>query len=65
MKPALSISVDSDKYTVIQEVDGRLHALRYGLPWRELSGDKLVLSLAQEIERLREALHHWEVEQFQ
>jgi hypothetical protein len=46
------------EYTVIQEPDGRLHALRHGQPWREMLGDNLVLSLAQEVERLREQLEY-------
>jgi hypothetical protein len=38
------------------EQDGRLHALRGGREWRDLVGDNLILSLAQEVERLRLAL---------
>ncbi len=50
------ISVSDNKYTVIHS-DGRgLRALRYGDEWRDLTGDGLVLALAQEIEMLREAL---------
>lgn len=35
------------KYTVVFEDDGRLHALRYGETWRDLAGDKMVLSMLQ------------------
>lgn len=52
-QPLLSITLADGKYTVIQYDDGRLCALRYGEPWRDLTGDKLVLALAQEVERLR------------
>ncbi len=54
MKDCLNIMIQNGKYTVIQHYNGELIALRYGFPWRELSGDGLVLGLAQEIERLRE-----------
>lgn len=50
------VSVAGGKYTIQADGDGRLRALRYGQPWRELTGDGMVLALAQEIERLREAL---------
>lgn len=38
---------DDGKYTVIFD-DGRLYALRHGEPWRDLTGDKLVLAMLQE-----------------
>lgn len=57
MTQLLNVSVFDGKYTVIQEADGRLHALRYGEPWkRDLVGDKLVLCLAQELAEAREDL---------
>ena len=34
--------------------DGGLHALRYGEEWRDLTGDKLVFSLAYELNEERE-----------
>lgn len=49
----LEVSVEDGKYTVIMESDGRLHALRYGEPWRELSGDKFVYCLAAELDQSR------------
>jgi hypothetical protein len=50
------VSVADGKYTIQADGDGRLRALRYGQPWRELTGDGMVLALAQEIDRLREGL---------
>lgn len=44
------------KYTIIQE-PGKLEALRYGEPWRDLTGDNLVYWMAVEIETLLNALH--------
>lgn len=40
------------KYQVINHGDGRLEALRYGEPWRDLTGDHLVAAL---VERVTEA----------
>lgn len=53
----LNVNLENGKYTVIQEDDGRLYALRYGEVWRDLCGDKLVYSLAAEVERLREKIN--------
>lgn len=52
----INVSVENGKYTVIQDKRGRLHAFRYGEPWRDLCGDNLVYALAAEVERLREEL---------
>lgn len=49
----LEITVGDGKYTVAQTPDGRLSALRNGEPWRDLTGDKLVLCLAQELDAAR------------
>ena len=49
----LEITVGDGKYTVVQTPDGRLAARRNGEPWRDLTGDKLVLCLAQELEVAR------------
>lgn len=54
--PLLNVTVGDGKYTVIMERYGQTHALRYGEPWRCISGDNLILSLAMEVERLRELL---------
>lgn len=47
------LSIKVGKYTVIQTKKGALHALRNGEEWRDCVGDNLILSMAQEIERLR------------
>jgi hypothetical protein len=49
------IELDHGKYTVIHNDGMNLHALRHGEAWRDLSGDGLILAMAQEIEALREA----------
>jgi len=48
--------VSGGKYRVIQEADGRFHALRNGEEWRDLVGDSLVLCMAQRIEALEDTL---------
>lgn len=53
----LNVTVSNGKYTVIQDKRGHLKALRYGEPWRrDLTGDNLVLALAEEVQELREAI---------
>lgn len=52
----LRVSVDNGKYTIVMPESGGLHALRYGEEWRDLTGDGMVLAMAYEIEKLREAL---------
>jgi hypothetical protein len=47
------ITLEGGKYTVELAPDGRLRALRHGKEWRDLTGDKLVLALVHEVERLR------------
>lgn len=46
-------SVADGKYTVVMTNKGELKALRYGEEWRDCCGDKLIYSLAAEIEALR------------
>lgn len=48
----MELKLCDGKYTLIKNV-GRQYALRYGKPWRELTGDTLVSALAGEIERLQ------------
>jgi hypothetical protein len=43
---SLEVEVDNCKYTVIQDADGKLAALRYGMPWRAITGDNLIYQLA-------------------
>jgi hypothetical protein len=52
----MKVTVYDGKYTVIQEPNGGLKALRYGEKWRDCTGDGLILALAQEVEELRERL---------
>jgi hypothetical protein len=53
MSEELFLDVTVGKYTVQMEQGGRLYALRYGEPWRELVGDKLGFALATEVRKLR------------
>ena len=48
MTDLLRVEVD-EKYTVIQDENGKLYALRYGEPWRDLVGDNLILRMAQQL----------------
>lgn len=50
------IELDGGKYTVCHENGTNLRALRNGEPWRELTGDGLVLAMAQRIEELEAAI---------
>lgn len=52
----LGVSVYDGKYTIQCDGDGGMRALRYGQPWRDLTGDGMVLALVQEIQSLREQL---------
>ena len=44
------------KYTVIRPCDGPVHALRHGQPWRDYTGDELVLALSLKVVELSNAL---------
>lgn len=55
-KELMRVSVYNGKYTVIQDADGSLRAERYGLPWRDCTGDNLIWFLAREVEALRAVL---------
>lgn len=50
----MNVTISNGKYTIIQDGDGKLKALRYGEEWRDCTGDGLIYSLAAEIQRLRE-----------
>lgn len=52
MEVVLQVIVEGGKYEVRQYSDGKVLALRNGAPWRDLTGDKLVLALCQEIDSL-------------
>lgn len=49
----MEIELGSGKYTYIVHQNGKQEALRYGVPWRDLTGDGLILCMAEEIYRLR------------
>ena len=49
------IKID-EKYTLVIKKDGSFKALRYGQEWRDLTGDKLVLTMCQRIEQLEEKI---------
>lgn len=57
----LRVSVDNGKYTIVMPETGGLHCLRYGEEWRNLTGDGMVLAMAYEIDRLRDALRPFAV----
>lgn len=53
---------DHGKYTIIFSTTEGFKALRYGLPWRDLTGDGMVLSMLYEVEELRKIVnevHAW------
>ncbi len=50
------VEIDGGKYRVVLDIDDRLIAYRYGVVWRDLVGDNLILALCQEINRLKEEL---------
>lgn len=56
----LYVSVSDGKYIIQANADGDLWALRNGEPWRDLTGDKLVFSLAYELAEAREKLKAFE-----
>lgn len=56
------IVLENGKYTVLHENGVNLRALRHGEAWRELTGDGLVLAMAQRIEELEEQLQAIESE---
>lgn len=43
-------SFEGGKYTVIEHDDGSMEALRYGEPWRDLTGDKLIGAMLAALE---------------
>lgn len=47
------IELAEGKYTVIHRHGTEFQALRYGEPWRDLTGDGLILAMCQEIEALK------------
>lgn len=52
------VDFEDGKYTVIYD-EGHFKALRYGQPWRDLTGDNLVYSMlvkASQLKKERDAL---------
>lgn len=50
----LEVRVADGKYAVIQYVDGSVEVERHKVKWLNATGDRLILALAQEVEKLRE-----------
>ena len=57
-----SITLEGDKYEVVWQehlnhnkevIRTEFYALRFGMRWRDLTGDKLILSMMQRIEELQ------------
>lgn len=46
------VTVADGKYTISHDNGTAFKALRYGEPWRDLTGDGLLLALVQHIEKL-------------
>lgn len=50
------IILNNGEYTIREKPNGCLEALRYGEPWRDLTGDNLILALADRMEAFDELL---------
>jgi hypothetical protein len=50
------LSLEHGKYVILHAEDGTMQALRYGTVWRDLTGDKLILALVMELERMERML---------
>lgn len=52
-----NIDVNNGKYTVVfDDSNGKLTALRYGEPWRDIQGDNLVYWLAMSLQCAKEQI---------
>ena len=49
----MRIDLDDGKYTYVMD-NGKQYALRYGEPWRDLTGDKFVYAMACMIQDLED-----------
>lgn len=47
----MKLDFDAGKYTYL-ETDGAQLVLRYGEPWRDVTGDHFIGAMAEEVERL-------------
>lgn len=52
----LRVATDDNKYEVVIDAGGEFYATRHGERWRDLTGDKLILGLAQDLEEARERI---------
>ncbi len=60
MSDMINVSICDGKYTIIQDASGRTKLLRYGEPWRLVTGDNVILGAAYEIEKLQERIKQLE-----
>lgn len=60
MSDMINVSICDGKYTIIQDASGRTKLLRYGEPWRWVTGDNVILGAAYEIEKLQEHIKQLE-----
>lgn len=49
MNELINLSLENGKYTVHEPEIGRLEVLRYGVPWRDLTGDNLFYNLVYDL----------------
>ena len=60
MSDMIKVSICDDKYTIIQDASGRTNVLRYGEPWRDVTGDNVILGAAYEIDKLQSRIKRLE-----
>ena len=48
------VQFENGKYTYVRHCDGSASALRYGEHWRDLTGDKFVGALVDELQSVRD-----------
>lgn len=51
-----TVTLEDGKYALVHNTHGHMHALRYGDPWQELTGNKLIGACFNEIVELRKRL---------
>lgn len=61
----MSVEVDNGKYKfILSKIDWRVHCLRYGEPWVIFEqGDKALIALMSEFEKLQETINSFKKEQ--
>lgn len=67
MTDMLRVAVDDGKYTLVQDAQGRVFALRYGERWLghgsdkpDMPGSNMILAMGYELEELRAKVDFWE-----